>query len=60
MRSIVPRMRSTSLASSQYSSPIDSFPLLLEGMATSTFWSGESLSQKAITGTFTYDASFTA
>lgn len=38
---------------------MDSFPLLLEGMATSTFWRGESLSQKAMTGTFTYDASLT-
>lgn len=39
---------------------MDNFPLLLEGIATSTFWRGESLSQKAITGTFTYDASLTA
>lgn len=34
--------------------------LLLAGMATSTYWSGESESQSAMTGTFTYEASCTA
>ncbi len=33
--------------------------LLLAGMATSTYWSGESESHSAMTGTFTYDASCT-
>ncbi len=48
-----PRILKTSLARSQYSKPMESLPLLFEGMATSTCWRGESESQKAITGKFT-------
>ena len=46
-------MRSTSRANNQYSKPMDSLPLLFDGMATSTCCKGESESQKAITGKFT-------
>jgi len=37
--------------------PIECFDLLLAGMATSTYDRGESVSQMAMTGMLTYDAS---
>merc|ERR1719284_1310013 len=56
-REIVPRRRRTSRASIQYRRPIELRALLLAGIATSTNRRGESVSQKAMTGMFTYDAS---
>ena len=40
--------------------PIDCTPLLLHGIATSTYLEGESVLHRAITGKFTYDASVIA
>ncbi len=42
-------------ASRKYSRPMECLPLLLAGMARSTYSSGESVSQNAIVGMFTYD-----
>ena len=58
-RLILPRMRSTSLASNHHIRPTECAPLLLHGIATSTCFSGKSVLQNAITGMFTYDASVT-
>ena len=56
---MLPRIRKTSLASNHHMRPTEWAPLLLHGIATSTWESGESVLQNPITGMFTYDASVT-
>ena len=53
-------MNVTSLANIHHMVPIDCTPLLLHGIATSTYFDGESVLHKAITGKFTYEASVIA
>lgn len=50
----------TSLANKYQTKPIDGLPLLLTGMATSTYSDGESMSVKAMTGMLTYEDSLMA
>jgi hypothetical protein len=57
---MVPRRRRTSRASIHQTRPIEWRPLLLVGMATSTYSVGESVSQRAMTGMLTYEASLMA
>src|SRR5258708_35240473 len=57
---MVPRRRRTSRARSHHIRPIECRDLLLVGMATSTNFRGASVSQKAMTGMLTYEASRTA
>ena len=55
-----PRKRKTSRAIKYQIKPIACLPLLLVGIATSTYSDGESKSVKAITGMLTYDDSLMA
>lgn len=57
VRATVPRRRRTSRARSHQTSPIACLDLLLVGMAQSTYERGESVSQRAMTGMLTYEAS---
>lgn len=53
---MVPRRRRTSRANIHHIKPTEWVPLLLHGTATSTYLSGESVLQNAITGMLTYEA----
>ena len=57
VREMVPRRRSPSRASSQKRRPMECLPLLFAGIATSMYWRGEAVSQKAIVGMLAYAAS---